>query len=531
MPRGSDTVGAHGVGVVQVGRLLARAPDGMGVRPAAVAGHSVGEWTAMVHAGLFSGSAVDRFIADFDPDSVRVPGLVFGAIGAGAERVSAELDGRYPGIAVSHDNSPSQCVVCGPEDEVGKLVRALRRQNVLCQVLPFRSGFHTPMLEPYLGPILQASAGFELHRPEVPVWSATAAAPFPDDQAAVRDLFLRHLVETVRFRQLVEAMYEAGFRVFVQTGTGALASVIGDVLGGRDHLAIAANTPQREGLAQLRRVAAALWVEGAQVAELEAAPTSVAGPTPERVKAPTPRRTLPTKLDLGGALISLSGRIPMLSVATADTGLSALDALAAHRPVAAEIAALLRETAETVNSVIAARLSPAAARRPDRVPQDHQGLGPSSDPLPQEHHIRLDVSVETMPFLLDHCFFKQREDWPDVSDLFPVVPATTVIQYMMDAAESTASGRRAVTVHAARFDRWTAATPPVTVDIQVAADQIDHLKVSFGSNARATIEVAADYPKPPEVWPVDRPPNARPRITAAQLYTDRWMFHGPRSKA
>jgi acyl transferase domain-containing protein len=73
---------------------------------------------------------------------------------------------------------------------------------------------------------------------------------------------VRHLVEPVRFRQMIDAMYEDGYRVFVQTGTGALATVIGDVLTGRDHLSIAANSPQRDGLEQLRRVAAALWVEG-----------------------------------------------------------------------------------------------------------------------------------------------------------------------------------------------------------------------------------------------------------------------------
>ncbi len=50
----STGLGAHGVGVVQVGRLLARALHEMGVRPSAVAGHSVGEWTAMINAGLFS---------------------------------------------------------------------------------------------------------------------------------------------------------------------------------------------------------------------------------------------------------------------------------------------------------------------------------------------------------------------------------------------------------------------------------------------------------------------------------------------
>src|SRR5205823_10886257 len=59
------TVGRHGAGVIAVGRLLAQALRRIGIAPDAVAGHSVGEWTAMISAGLYSGAAVDRFLATF----------------------------------------------------------------------------------------------------------------------------------------------------------------------------------------------------------------------------------------------------------------------------------------------------------------------------------------------------------------------------------------------------------------------------------------------------------------------------------
>ena len=123
-------------------------------------------------------------------------------------------------------------MVCGPDDAVAEFVRAFRARGVLSQVLPFRSGFHTPMLAPYLDPIEQAARRFRLQPPTVPVWSATTAAPFPAGESAVRELFVRHLLEPVRFRQLIEAMYTAGHRAFVQVGTGQLGSLIGDTLAG-----------------------------------------------------------------------------------------------------------------------------------------------------------------------------------------------------------------------------------------------------------------------------------------------------------
>ncbi|MCG7209365.1 beta-ketoacyl synthase N-terminal-like domain-containing protein, partial [Streptomyces arenae] len=403
-------VGRHGFGVVGVGRLLDSALRRMGVVPDAVAGHSVGEWTAMVVAGLYSGAQVDAFMADFDPDAVTVPGLAFAAVGAPADRVVTALreDWADAGIVLSHDNAPGQSMVCGPDPAVAEFVRAFRADGVLCQVLPFRSGFHTPMLEPYLTPIREAAEGFRLHRPAVPVWSGTTAAPFPDAESEVRELFVRHLLEPVRFRQLVEGLYAAGHRAFVQTGPGQLASLIGDVLGDRDHLAVAANSPHRSGMAQLRRVATALWAAGAPVAA--AAPAqehTAATPAQEHTAATTAtasvRHRPPVRLDLDGALVSLAGPAltalrtelrgatpvgaavpppagtgPAAASPSAGTGPAPLDDLAARIPAAAELSALLRDTADSAVAVLTALSPPTTPPRPTPAPTGPRHQPPST---------------------------------------------------------------------------------------------------------------------------------------------------------
>lgn len=76
------------------------------------------------------------------------------------------------------------------------------------------------MLAPYLDPIREAAAGFRLHQPSVPMWSATTASPYPPQEEAVRELFIRHLLEPVRFRPLVQAMHAAGVRAFVRSAPG-----------------------------------------------------------------------------------------------------------------------------------------------------------------------------------------------------------------------------------------------------------------------------------------------------------------------
>ncbi|MEU6774832.1 beta-ketoacyl synthase N-terminal-like domain-containing protein [Streptomyces sp. NPDC046759] len=656
-------VGRHGFGVVGVGRLLDRALRRMGVAPDAVAGHSVGEWTAMAAAGLYAPDQVDAFMAEFDPDTVTVPGLAFAALGASATHVRAVLAGAWAdsGIVLSHDNAPRQSMVCGPGAAVEDLVRSLRSQGVVCQVLPFRSGFHTPMLEPYLAPIEQAAARFRLHPPTVPVWSGTTAAPFPQAESAVRKLFVRHLLEPVRFRELTEALYGAGHRVFVQVGPGRLTSLIGDTLGDQDHLAVAANVPERSGVSQLRCVATALWAAGA----------SVAPAVPSRPPADAPaNRRRPVRLDLGGALVSLRG--PVLDALRAELrpgtpaahpgpvhrpgapaerpesvlrpepyaaqapvhrpeppaehqaparheggpGLDELDHMSPHFPAAAELTALLRDTASTAAELIAASgrragsgdaataptaaapaPAPAApARRPAAVPvppapsaRSASAPGPTapapgrapapappapsprsaSAPAPAAPARRpaaipelpapsarsasapgptapavlptaaagpttsvttaVHVSARTMPHLLDHCFFPQRPGWPDVEDRWPVVPATTIVRHLMDAAEAAAPGMRAVAVHDARFDRWLTAAPPADVQVSVTPvpGRLDRVTVAFGPTARATVELARQHAVAPPPSPLPASPEHRPEHTAAEIYRERWMFHGP----
>nr|WP_267924757.1 type I polyketide synthase [Streptomyces liliifuscus] len=600
-------VGRHGFGVVGVGRLLDGALRHMGVVPDAVAGHSVGEWTAMVAAGMYDGDEVSDFMASFDPDALTVPGLSFAALGAPAGRVLEALDDGWTdaGIVLSHDNAPNQSMVCGPHEAVEEFVRSFRARGVLSQVLPFRSGFHTPMLKPYLAPIEEAANRFRLHRPTVPLWSGTTAAPFPVGEAAVRDLFVRHLLEPVRFQQLIEAMYAAGHRAFVQVGTGQLGSLVGDTLSGRDHLVVAANSPHRTGLAQLRRVATALWSAGAAVApalppsgavapalSLSAlrsaglsAPSTTssassasstpsatfagsaarsAGPVDPARPARTARSTV--RLDLGGALVSLDGPAltqlraelrgtpaPSDAVPTAvAAGPSPLEALAPRMPVAAELSALLRDTADTAAALITAgsrhsgpatataptrALPPSPVRAPVRAPA--RAAAPTQAPAPtpappatkppgQEWRTTVHVSPEAMPYLLDHCFFPQRPGWPDVADRWPVVPATTIVHHIMEAAQDAAPGMRAVAVHGARFDQWLTATPAVEVPVTAVPDGPGRLAVSFGPRARAVVELAARYPvAPPTPWRADPASERAPDHTAAQLYAERWMFHGP----
>src|SRR5262249_302077 len=141
----------------------------------------------------------------FDGEQLEVPGLVFAALGCGAATAEAAIAG-LDRVVVSHDNCPNQSIICGDEAEVAIALERLRAEGVLGQVLTFRSGFPSPMVEPYLAPVAALLAGLALRRATSPIWSATSVAPYPDDPDSVRELALRHLLEPVRFGPLVRRL-------------------------------------------------------------------------------------------------------------------------------------------------------------------------------------------------------------------------------------------------------------------------------------------------------------------------------------
>ncbi len=506
LPRPDTSLGdvaRHGVALVTVSRLLDRALRRLHIVPDVVAGHSVGELTAMASAGMYTDAEADQCVASVDLDALLVPDVVFAVLGCGVDGVVDVLADRED-IVVSHDNSPNQAIVCGPAAAIEQLIRSFRARNVLGRVLPFRSGFHTPMMAPYVVPTREAVSRLRLRPPSVPIWSATTVAHYPDDETEVRALMVRHLLEPVRFRPLIEAMHADGIRVFVQVGAGQLGSLIDDTLRGEEHLTVAANSPHRSGLDQLRRVVTALWVEGG----------SPEWPTPA---AAARHRGQPIKLDLSTPLISLNGAAPSVvpglaaSLAGSLSGsLSTLDQLAAQQPLAAELTGVLRETADAAAAVIGARDRTAAAA------------------APREIHTVLRMSVETMPYLRDHCFFRQREGWPDEEDRWPIVPGATLVQHMIDAAEQAVPGRHAIAVYDVRLSRWLVAAPPVDVPVTAVPEAPDQVRVSIGEYAQATIELGERYPHAPLPWPVDIVTERVPDVTAQKFYARRWVFHGPR---
>jgi len=529
-------LGSQGRQLIEVGRLLSDALSRMGIVADAVAGHSTGEWTAAAVSGQMSDATIDRVVDLFHGDKGKASERLFAVASASAE-VIRPLLAAHPRVLLTHDNSPNQSVVNGPAADVEQFVAMLRARRILCWLMPFRSASHTPAFATYLGPVIEELPRLEILRPRVPIWSATVAAPFPDDPAQAIDLIVRHMMEPVLFRQTVEAMHDDGIRAFLQLGPGQLGSLIQDTLHDREHLVVPVNVARRSGIDQLRRVATAIWVEGG-TPDMAALRPRAADATPvvrpgRRVMAPAPPRGPVLPLDLGTGLLRLN-RPPQRESRAAGSRTTQPEAEPPTTvpPIRPPVAVSAADGGQATLAALRRRGRGRLADELGALMAENGGGPDRAAPVEVGTVLRredIDISVEAMPYLEDHCFLRQPAGWPTMEDRRPVVPAATILELMTAAAARAVPGARVTGIRDARFLRWVVAAPAQTVVLTVRHAGPGLLSVWFGNFARAQVETSTEPPaSPPRLWQPDLAGERAPTRTAQDMYTERQLFHGPR---
>src|SRR5207248_9354744 len=233
----------------------------------AVAGHSAGELAALLAAGAMrSEEVLGPRLAEIMDVMQRQEGEAGGpdvallAVGAGkaaVEEAAAAVAGGA--VVVAMDNCPHQCVAVGPTHLVAAVEAALAERGLVCERLPFRRPYHTPLFEPWMGPFRELFADVPFDKPHTPVYCCSTGAKFPDNPGAIRELAVNHWVSPVEFVRMIEAMYADGVRIFVEAGPrGNLSAFVEDILRGKPFVAIPANVLRKSGPTQINHLVAQL---------------------------------------------------------------------------------------------------------------------------------------------------------------------------------------------------------------------------------------------------------------------------------
>lgn len=243
-----------------------------GVRPDMAAGHSYGELVALCAAGAIAPEALlelsaERAAAILEATGTDDPGTM-AAVAAGAEDVEQALKAADApdSVVIANHNSPRQTVISGPTEAVATAVRLLRDAGLGAKRIPVACAFHSPLVAGAGERFAESLAQRPVLTPEFPVWSNRTAAPYGEGADTVRAELAAQIGSPVAFVAQIEAMYEAGARVFVEAGPGSvLTRLVDQILGDRPHRTVACEPRPDSGLRGWLDALAQLAVAGLPV--------------------------------------------------------------------------------------------------------------------------------------------------------------------------------------------------------------------------------------------------------------------------
>jgi [acyl-carrier-protein] S-malonyltransferase len=195
-----------------------------------VAGHSLGEYSALAAAGTFSISDAARLLRiRGDAMQKAVPageGAMAALLGVELDQARAIAADAAQGevCEAANDNGGGQVVLSGAKPAVERAIALAGERGVRRAVLlPVSAPFHCALMQPAAEAMRAALAEVAMQAPAVPVMANVGAAPL-SDPAQIRDSLVAQVTGTVRWRECVEAMAAAGVTSFYEVGSGKVLS-------------------------------------------------------------------------------------------------------------------------------------------------------------------------------------------------------------------------------------------------------------------------------------------------------------------
>ena len=238
----------------------------LGITPAAMIGHSVGEFVAATLAGVFKLQDALHLVArrgalmQAQPEgsmlSVRLP--------------VAALQARLPtDLSLAAENAPGLCVVAGPHDAIARFQAALDADGVACRLLQTSHAFHSAMMDPVLAPFRAEVAKVVRGAPRLPLVSTATGDWLDADQASSVEYWADHLRRPVRFSTALGCVLDAPARVLLEVGPRATLSTLArQHLGAQRSQVVAlptlADTTMTEA-ATFRLAVGQLWSRGVAI--------------------------------------------------------------------------------------------------------------------------------------------------------------------------------------------------------------------------------------------------------------------------
>ncbi|WP_318013963.1 type I polyketide synthase [Oscillatoria salina] len=192
-----------------------------GVRPAAMVGHSIGEYVAATLAGVFSLADALALVAARGQLMQQLPQGSMVAVSLGEGELQPRLGKELSLAAI---NGPSSCVVSGPTDAIELLEKQLAGEGVACRRLHTSHAFHSQMMAPMMELFAQQVKQLRLKPPQIPYLSNLTGTWIKAEEATSASYWVSHLRGTVRFADNLQQLCQQASQILLEVGPGRTLS-------------------------------------------------------------------------------------------------------------------------------------------------------------------------------------------------------------------------------------------------------------------------------------------------------------------
>ncbi|HET7695304.1 MAG TPA: SDR family NAD(P)-dependent oxidoreductase [Vicinamibacterales bacterium] len=238
-----------------------------GIEPAAVMGHSLGEYVAACVAGVVSLEDGLRIAATRGRlmQALSAPGAM-AAVFADEAAVRTAIAPHAASVSIAALNGPGNTVISGAAEAVAAIVAQLEKEGVRATRLEVSHAFHSPLMEPMLDEFERVLSGMTWHPARIPVVSNVTGSVAADAELADPAYWRKHAREAVRFGDGILALHEQGCRVFLEVGPSPTLLAMGRrAAGDREALWVPSLRKGRDDWEQMLETAAALYVNGVAI--------------------------------------------------------------------------------------------------------------------------------------------------------------------------------------------------------------------------------------------------------------------------
>ena len=239
--------------------------------PDMVAGHSLGEYAALMCAGILDMDGALRASAargtEMGSVEIEDKGLM-ASVTAPYERIEEILSQTDGYVISANKNSPKMTVIAGETGPVKDAIARFENEGFSCVILPTSHAFHSRIVSPANEPLKRFLENLKINWPKIPITSNVDGEWYPmddgtDSKAAVLSKLAPQMASSVEWTKQIQTMYNSGARIFIEVGPKrALTTFASQILEEKSVLSLATNHPKAGGIATFLTALGALAVAG-----------------------------------------------------------------------------------------------------------------------------------------------------------------------------------------------------------------------------------------------------------------------------